>query len=580
MWVYGDQTRTAPAAELLAEVQADLAAGDSLSALIGLGQLLQGVADAEFDVRGRDARSPATDALMTALVGVARRLPSPPEGEGPGMGGGAAEPRSSRPAAGVRLLPPIPTLPPPGGKGFSVRVPEGYAFYALHPALYAAAARQLPPADWRVIGIRSIGTSLAAVVAATLGAPPPVTVRPAGHPFSRELRLAPELEAEWAAHPGPFVVADEGPGLSGSSFGAVADTLERLGVARARIAFLPGHGGDLGPQASAEHRARWAGALRAVARFEDVVLPRLAASVEGLVGPGTAPLRDISGGGWRALRVWPEPPPISAAQERRKFLHATADGAWLVKFAGSGRIGRSKLDRARALYAAGFTPEPAGMVEGFLVQRWIDAPAPATAPRDRLADYLALRARFPAEPEAGAPLATLAEMIRVNAEEALGPAVAEAVRPWAEQAVRLEPRVRRVHTDGRLHRWEWLALADGRLLKADALDHSAAHDLVGAQDITWDVAGAELEHDLDEDGVERLRLHLDADPGLLDFMRLAYPAFQLGLWTVAAQAQAGWPEEAARAQAQADRYARRLAGLLQLDLTLHPPLPIVPRWRR
>ena len=94
-----------------------------------------------------------------------------------------------------------------------VRVPEGYAFYALHPALYASAAAHLPPGDWRVIGIRSIGTSLSAVVAAALGAPPPVTVRPTGHPFARELRLSAELEAEWAAHAGPFVVVDEGPVL-------------------------------------------------------------------------------------------------------------------------------------------------------------------------------------------------------------------------------------------------------------------------------------------------------------------------------------------------------------------------------
>jgi hypothetical protein len=130
-------------------------------------------------------------------------------------------------------------------------VPEGYAFYALHPALYAAAAARLPPADWRVIGIRSIGTGLAAVAASALRAPPPVTVRPGGHPFSRELRLAPELKAEWAAHDGSFAVVDEGPGLSGSSFGAVADALERLGVPRERIAFLPGHGGDLGPSSLA-----------------------------------------------------------------------------------------------------------------------------------------------------------------------------------------------------------------------------------------------------------------------------------------------------------------------------------------
>jgi hypothetical protein len=215
-----------------------------------------------------------------------------------------------------------------------------------------------------VIGIRSIGTSLAPVVAAALNAPAPVTVRPTGHPFARELHLSPELEIEWAAHPGRFAIVDEGPGLSGSSFGAVADALERLGIARERIAFIPGHAGDLGPQASPEHRARWSAALRPTSKFEDVILPRLQAGVAALVGPAVQPLRDLSGGAWRELRTWSELPPIHAGMERRKFLHTAADGPWLVKFAGLGRIGGAKLDRARGLHAAGFTPNPPALLKG------------------------------------------------------------------------------------------------------------------------------------------------------------------------------------------------------------------------
>ena len=282
MWVYGDRTRRLRPAALLAEAEADWAAGDPVSALIGLGQLAQGFADVAFVRQGCDARSPVADALMTALVDVARPI------AGADAAGGPEFSSLGEKVAGEAYL--------------EVRVPEGYAFYALHPALYAAAARRLPPGEWQVIGVRSIGTSLAAVVAATLDAPPPVTVRPTGDPFDRRLALAPELEAEWASHTGRFVIVDEGPGLSGSSFGAVADALERLGVARERIAFLPGHAGDLGPQASPEHRARWAGALRPVAEFDAVILPELAAGVQALVGPATAPMQDISGGEWRAIR--------------------------------------------------------------------------------------------------------------------------------------------------------------------------------------------------------------------------------------------------------------------------------------
>src|SRR4051812_20782606 len=103
-----------------------------------------------------------------------------------------------------------------------VRLPEGFAFYAVYPEAYIAAARRLNLKGMpSVIGIRSIGTTLGAVVAAALGAPPPTTVRPFGDPFARQVELADQVVD--GAH---YVIVDEGPGLSGSSFGAVADWLE------------------------------------------------------------------------------------------------------------------------------------------------------------------------------------------------------------------------------------------------------------------------------------------------------------------------------------------------------------------
>lgn len=551
MWVYGDRTRRVVPAALLAEVEADLAAGDRVSALIGLGQLAQGVADAAFEARGYDGRSPPVDRIMAALTRLSPHA-HPLESGDPGV---------FAPFPHTALL----AWPDP----VEVRIPEGYAFYALHPALYTAAAARLPPGDHRVIGIRSIGTSLSAVVAGALGAPPPVTVRPTGQPFDRRLRLCPKLETEWAAHPGPFVVIDEGPGLSGSSFGAVADALERLGVTPDRIRFLPGHDGDLGPQTSPAHRARWAAAARPSARFDEVIRPELAAAAAAMLGPAVAPLQDISGGAWRDLHPFPKSPPVNAGQERRKLLHRTAEGAWLLKFAGLGRIGRAKLDRARALHAAGFTPEPAGVAHGFLVERWLAGARPARPTLDRLAAYLQFRAdHLPADPDAGAPLADLLEMTRANAAEALGPAAGEAVARLAPPDLpALEARVRRVHIDGRLHPWEWLAGPDRRVLKTDALDHSEAHDLIGAQDIAWDIAGAEAELDLTPAETERLRAHLDRPTALLALLRPAYLAFQLGLWTLAAEAQAGWPEEAARTRAQADLYRLKLARVLDIGLS-------------
>ena len=62
-------------------------------------------------------------------------------------------------------------------------------------------------------------------------------MRPTGHPYDRKLELTPEL-CDWVgtvrATPG-FLIVDEGPGISGSSFLAVAEALSQCGVEGRRI---------------------------------------------------------------------------------------------------------------------------------------------------------------------------------------------------------------------------------------------------------------------------------------------------------------------------------------------------------
>src|SRR5436305_10867914 len=73
-----------------------------------------------------------------------------------------------------------------------VVVPEGYAVYGLYPETYLRAAarwREEGAGVARVIGIRSIGTSPGAAVAAASGPELAVSVRPGGHPFARTLDL-------------------------------------------------------------------------------------------------------------------------------------------------------------------------------------------------------------------------------------------------------------------------------------------------------------------------------------------------------------------------------------------------------
>lgn len=541
MLVYGDPARTAEARlglerirERLRTLPPDGTARHSalVTALIEAGELAQGVADLELDRRGADAPSPLQDALMRLLLELAGAIRASWRGEPVAI----PDPRIDGLPAQIRA-----------------KCAEGFAFYALYPELYLEAARALRGRDTRVVGIRSIGTALAAMVAAETGAPLPRTVRPGGHPFKRELKLDPTLARELAEPRAELCVVDEGPGLSGSSFGAVADFLESRGVPRARIHFFPSHRGELGPQASAPHRERWSQVQRHVADFESVILPRLAEWTAPLVGEALEPPADLSGGAWRARRFadskqWA---PSNVQQERRKYLLSTSSGRWLLRFAGLGPRGEAALARAREL--RGFIPEVAGLVHGFLVERWVEARQPEHVPLERVAGYLGRRARLDADPEQGASVAKLLEMARYNAGGALD--------GWSPDVGRLERRVHRVATDNRLHAWEWLQLPEGTILKADAHDHCAAHDLVGCQDLAWDVAGASIELGLDAEAlrhaVER-ECGRSVDPALVDFCLRAYPAFQLGHHALSAQALAFMPDEAARLQRASERYAALL----------------------
>ena len=134
-------------------------------------------------------------------------------------------------------------------------VPEGFAYYALHPLDYAdvsTSSRVNAPHAF-VIGLRSIGTTLSAVVAVKLQlmgvSTERITVRPEGHPYDRCCQFAPDQKQAIStalARNSAFIVCDEGPGRSGSSLISVAEALEREGVPPDRILILCSHQPDVG----------------------------------------------------------------------------------------------------------------------------------------------------------------------------------------------------------------------------------------------------------------------------------------------------------------------------------------------
>lgn len=512
MLVYGDHCERTDASERLVEIGERLDAvrampsgierhAQLVAALIEAGRVQQGIADAAGD-----------DAPVGEFVaGLARAIVQSWDSAFGQVGE-------------------LPTLPLVATQSVDLRLPEGFAFYALYPEAYAEAARKLRlRAAPRVIGIRSIGTTLGAIVAAALDAPRATTVRPFGDPFARQVELPNDLTDD-DAH---FVIVDEGPGLSGSSFGCVADELQRRGVPLERIAFLPSHAGELGPEASEEHRDRWSKAQRVAAQFKPIFL-------EERFGP----LESFSTG---------------HPFESLKFLGTHEGSRVLLKFAGLGATGERKLAMARALHAARLTVEPLALVHGFLVERWCGEARALRAdekPVEQIGRYIGARARmFPAEDANGASIGDLIEMCRRNIELAFGqPAT---LARWSEQA--LSRAMRRVRTDNKLDRGEWLRSPDGRLLKYDALDHHQAHDLIGCQDAAWDIAGAIVEFELDASDRGRLIMSsgctVDAD--LLQFYQFAYCAFRLGRAHLAAAAGGS----SHRLQHDVDRYRRATIDL-------------------
>lgn len=535
MLVYGDHSRRLDPGARLTEIAGALSREwltheQLLSSFIALAGVTQGIADAGFESCGMDRQTVPEGLLLRQLTELARTvLCSFEQGRA-----GAAEQQLSVPA----------DLP----DDVEVRLPEGYTFYALYPEAYGLAARRLqlsaPP---RVIGLRSIGTGLACMAAAALGAPPPVTLRPTGDPFARSLRIAPELEEQLLDGEAHFIIVDEGPGLSGSSFGAVADWLEDRGVAPDRIAFLPGHSNPLGSKASERHRSRWARAQRPV-----VALDRpTSALLEPLIGPCTQPLTDISGGAWRPLWSASEAdwPAVDPTWERRKFRAHSDRGQWLVKFAGLGEIGEAKLRLARDLKEAGFGPEVAGLAHGWLVTSWHEDAVPSRPSLDELVAYLRWRRTIVA-PQPGACPAELLAMVRRNVP---------GLEQWTPDLTVLEPQY--VCTDNRMAAHEWLRLPSGKLLKSDAVDHHAAHDLIGCQDIAWDVAGAIVELGLSPNHAGRLQEAIGCGGPLLDFHLIAYRAFRIGAHRLSAASLDHWPEEQRRNIEAAKRLERQLAAV-------------------
>lgn len=424
----------------------------------------------------------------------------------------------------------------------AVTLPEGYLFYALFPERYADGVPALLAGvpmgtPIVVIGIRSIGTSLSALVAAALRAGGrPVrraTVRPHGDPFSREIRPSAAERVRWsaAAHRGArFLVVDEGPGVSGSSIASVVAALRGVGVSPPHIGIVCAHAPTALPLATAATRALWsATAWFAADDGEGFWRDALPASVAASLGRPLEDCRDLSWGAWSDRAHQPVPLP---QLERRKLL-LTIDGqAVLAKFIGFGETGRRKAALNAQLAVAGLVAPVLGWVHGMLLQRW-EAPAgglplrSASPPLERAAQYYA-HLRLHMAHAAHADHAAVSEIVGSVARDWFGDALPGDPR-------RLLARMRgaqRQCGDQRPEPVEWIVAGD-RAFKCDAGDHFLDHTWAREMDSAFDLAGFAIEHGLSCEQQHAFLAHycrLSGDTAIgtrLPFFRAVYAAHRL-----------------------------------------------------
>jgi hypothetical protein len=565
MLVYRTVTRTDQGSALLSELEqmvlsnsGECPGRDSLVKwLIDAGGLECLVLDGELPPLRRNAASFGELTLSIARTFVALEL---------GDEAAAASSASSIPATAtdaLRLL----AAPDTECADVHRRVPEGFAYYALDPGAYAEAARLFydaaAPERATVIGIRTIGTTLSAVVAAALERfgvqVVRSTVRPVGHPFERRVAFTEEQLAEVRARrDGWFAVVDEGPGISGSSFAATASALGAAGAQDSRIVLMPSWNSDGKSLRNMEARSRWALHKRFV-RDESENCARAAAVARRWKAEV---IDDWSGGQWRQRFYSPvDAPAANPSHEQRKFVAELPDGSrLLLKFIGLGRYGEERLALAKRLESAGFGAEVVGLADGYLATRFVEGLPMDSQSRsadlsgyiDRAAKYLAFR-RGLRPVASGVSTDELWKMIEVNVG-------ATACARIATLRLGGDPGPA-CAIDGRMLPHEHIAGPDG-IVKVDAIAHGDDHFFPGPQNIAWDLAGVAAEWDLTElEERQLLAAYIEAsgDRGVnarYPFHRIAYLAFRIGYTNMSADAHGGADGLAFRALES--RYRSRL----------------------
>jgi hypothetical protein len=401
-----------------------------------------------------------------------------------------------------------------------IRHPEGFAYYALHPGDFADVVSNIKGHDVAaIVGIRSVGTTLSAVTAAQLNSrgvrASRITVRPVGHPYDRKTSLN-ELQRAWLRkqdqNRASFLVVDEGPGLSGSSFLSVAECLLQEGIAADRITMIGTRAIDPEQLCAADANSRWKQfgwrnvKSRISQRFGDSI--------------------SLSGGTWRNLLLPSDIEQPACWPEMDGIKYWSQDRGRLFKFEGFGEMGQRIRSRAENIHQGGFGPKMQYAGDGMSCYEFVEGTplSPchlSTQVLNGIADYCAFRASdFKSDQPADEKIE---EMVQFNFSQQSGREIS-----FASVSLRIASPI---VPDGRMQPYKWIASSDGKLIKVDGSRHGEDHFFPGPTDIAWDLAGAVTEWDMDDEAEKYLltrfrgRSGINRD-GVLPAFVLAYSTFR------------------------------------------------------
>jgi hypothetical protein len=450
----------------------------------------------------------------------------------------------------------------------SICPPEGFTYYALHPLDFRAVTSRISdqPERCALIGIRSIGTSLSAMCASALRsagrAVSRITVRPTGHPYARETRFTAD-EILWINQQltasAQFLIVDEGPGRSGSTFLSVAEALIRAGVPNEKITMLGSRQPDPHSLCAADAAARWR-SFRFLA-----TIPSVNRRFERC--------NYIGGGNWREFvftdaNQWPE---CWTQMERLKFI--SHGQKTLFKFEGMGPLGADVRNRAFVLADAGFSPRVSDVGDGFLEYEFIRGRPLrvqdlSSSLLERMAHYCAFRLSNFGSRQADS--SELQRMLEYNLLQECGVEVSLPADLFATGTP--------VLSDGRMQPYEWVVSKE-KVIKVDGISHGDDHFFPGPCDIGWDLAGIAIEWKLDAQARDYLVTQFrrftgrDVRTQLAAYM-LAYSVFRMGFCKMGISTVRGSSEES-RLKSSYEHYRAFVKPLLGEVSSEKPLLPRV-----